>query len=67
MADARLDFLYHHIFLPTQVPQRSDTQNGRGDRALVDVLLESVDAFRAANDYTYYNQWCVLSNLCFDM
>ncbi|KAL8728585.1 MAG: hypothetical protein Q9166_005318 [cf. Caloplaca sp. 2 TL-2023] len=57
MGDQRLDYLFYHVFLPTQVPQRSDTQNGQGDRALLEVLLESIDAFRTANDHAYYQQW----------
>lgn len=60
MGDARLDYLYHHVFLPTQVPQRSDTQNGQGDQALVEVLLESVHTFRTVNDPVYYQQWSVI-------
>lgn len=59
MADPRLEFLYHHVFLPTQVPQRSDTHNGQGDQALVEVLLEAIDGFRAMSDYAYYKQWYV--------
>lgn len=62
MGDAQLDYLFHHIFLPIQLPQRSDSHNGQGDRALVDALLESIDAFRGGNDHAYYQQWSVRSD-----
>lgn len=61
MGDAQLDYLFHHIFLPIQLPQRGDSHNGQGDQALVDALLESIDAFRGANDHAYYQQWSVRS------
>ncbi|KAL8991444.1 MAG: hypothetical protein Q9169_007868, partial [Polycauliona sp. 2 TL-2023] len=57
MADTRLNYLFNHIFLPAQVPQRSDNANGHGDQALVNALLESIDTFRGANDHAYYQQW----------
>ncbi|KAL9020409.1 MAG: hypothetical protein Q9185_002383 [Variospora sp. 1 TL-2023] len=57
MDDTRLAYLYHHVFLPAQVPQRSDTQSGYGDQALVDALLESIAVFRAATDNAYYQTW----------
>lgn len=59
MGDPRLEYLFHHVFLPIQVPQRSDTENGQGDQALVELLIESIDAFRAANDHVYYQHWFV--------
>ncbi|KAL8894689.1 MAG: hypothetical protein Q9192_004123, partial [Flavoplaca navasiana] len=57
MGDARLDYLFHHVFLPTQLPQRSDIHDGQGDQALVDALLETLDSFRRTNDVKYYQQW----------
>lgn len=60
MDDTRLAYLYHHVFLPAQVPQRSDTQGGYGDQALVDALLESIAIFRAATDNAYYQTWSVI-------
>ena len=62
MGDARLDSLFHHVFLPTQLPQRSDFHNGQGDQALVDALLETLDSFRRTNDVKYYQQWSVVPN-----
>lgn len=63
MNHPRLDYLFHHIFLPTQVPQRSD--DTQGNRALVDILLESIDAFRAANDHAYYQHWSVILGILY--
>ena len=63
MGDARLDYLFHHIFLPTQLPQRSDGHNGQGDQALLDALLESIGTFRAANDHAYYQLWSVVQGI----
>ncbi|KAL8860831.1 MAG: hypothetical protein Q9178_002861 [Gyalolechia marmorata] len=60
MGDARLDYLFHHIFLPTQLPQQSDGHNGQGDQALLDALLESIGTFRAANDHAYYQLWSTI-------
>lgn len=60
MDDASLDYLFHHIFLPTQVPQRSDAHNGQGDQALLNALIESVDSFRGANGHAYYQYWSVI-------
>ena len=57
MDDPKLDFLWHHVFLPTQVPSRGDMQSGLGDQALVDALLESVKDFRDLNDHQYYQHW----------
>ena len=63
MGDSRLDYLFHHIFFPTPLPQRSDTHNGQGDQALVDALLESLDSFRRTNDVKYYQPWSVIYNI----
>ncbi|KAL8767206.1 MAG: hypothetical protein Q9209_006211 [Squamulea sp. 1 TL-2023] len=63
MGDSRLDHLYHHIFLPTLVPQRSDGYKGQVDSAILDALLESIDAFRAASDQAYYQQCQSLSRI----
>lgn len=62
MGEPRLDYLFHHVFLPAQLPSRNDTQSGQGDQALVDLLLESIEAFRAANDHAYYQTWSVMRN-----
>ena len=55
------NYLFNHVFLPTQVPARSDAQSGQGDRALAEVLLESINAFAAASDHEYYQHWSVVS------
>lgn len=60
MGDPCHDYLFYHVFLPAQLPSRSDMQSGQGDQALVDLLLESIDAFRAANDHAYYQIWSVV-------
>ncbi|KAL8797955.1 MAG: hypothetical protein Q9182_007083 [Xanthomendoza sp. 2 TL-2023] len=52
-----LDYIFYHVFLPAQLPQGSDTQDGKGDQALLEVLLETIDTFRTANDHIYYQQW----------
>lgn len=60
MDDNHLVYLYHHIFLPAQVPQRSDTQSGHGDQVLVDALIESIARVTAANDPAHYQTWSVI-------
>ena len=62
MENPELDYLYHHVFLPPQLPQSSDVQYGQGDQALLDRLLESVAAIREADEPDHYNLWLVLSN-----
>ncbi|KAL8690761.1 MAG: hypothetical protein Q9218_003865 [Villophora microphyllina] len=57
MGDSGLEYLYHHIFLPTEVPQRSDTQD---DRLLLDILIQSIDSFRSANDHLHYQTWTTI-------
>ncbi|KAL8832894.1 MAG: hypothetical protein Q9170_004696, partial [Blastenia crenularia] len=59
MSNSLEEYLFNHVFLPAQVPACSDTQSGQGDRALVEVLLQSIDAFREANDHAYYQHWFV--------
>ncbi|KAI4090472.1 MAG: hypothetical protein LQ344_004696 [Seirophora lacunosa] len=60
MDDNHLVYLYHHIFLPAQVPQRSDTQSGHGDQVLVDALIESIARVTAANDPAHYQTWSII-------
>lgn len=62
MDNPELDYLYHHVFLPPQLPQCSDVHNGQGDQALLDSLLESVAAIREADKPAHYNLWLVSSN-----
>ncbi|KAL8812512.1 MAG: hypothetical protein Q9223_001173 [Gallowayella weberi] len=52
-----LDYIFYHVFLPAQLPRGSDTQDGKGDQALLEVLLETINTFRTANDHVYYHQW----------
>ncbi|KAL8922233.1 MAG: hypothetical protein Q9208_005312 [Pyrenodesmia sp. 3 TL-2023] len=63
MGEPRLDYLFHHVCLPAQLPQRNDSQSGQGDQALVDLLLESIDSFRLANDHAYYQTWSSIQRL----
>ncbi|KAL8689064.1 MAG: hypothetical protein Q9224_004731, partial [Gallowayella concinna] len=60
MGSLPLDYIFHHIFLPTNVPQRSDTQDGKGDHALLELLLETIGTFRKANDHAYYQHWSTI-------
>ena len=62
MDNPELDYLYHHVFLPPQLPQSSDVHNGQGDRALLDRLLESVATIREEDEPTHYKAWLVSSN-----
>ena len=57
MANRTLDYLFHHVFLPPQLPHRDDSQNGTGDRALVEHLIEACRGFRDLNHTDYYTSW----------
>ena len=56
MADRKLEFLFNHIFLPPRLPHRDDSQNGTGDRALVEHLIGLVHNFRDMN-HEHYMHW----------
>ncbi|KAL8787328.1 MAG: hypothetical protein Q9195_007823 [Heterodermia aff. obscurata] len=58
--DPELDYLYHHVFLPPQLPQHSDVHNGQGDQALLRRLLESVAAMRETDEPANYNPWSTI-------
>ena len=62
MDNPELDYLYHHVFLPPQLPQHSDLHNGQGDQALLGRLLESVVAMREKDEPGNYRPWLVYSN-----
>ena len=57
MANRTLDYLFNHLFLPPQLPYRDDSQNGTGDRALVEHLIEACRLFRDLNHTDYYEPW----------
>ena len=57
MADRTLDYLFHHLFLPPQLPHRDDSQNPNGDRALLERLIKSCRAFRDQNYAEFYTHW----------
>ena len=57
MANRTLDYLFNHVFLPPQLPHRDDSQNGTGDRALVEHLIEACRLFRDLNHTDYYTSW----------
>ena len=58
MSNAALLYLFHHVFLPPKLPQRSD--NGQEDRALLDRLIESVAEFRASAKTEHYKLWSTI-------
>ena len=57
MTDRTLDYIVNHVFLPPRVPQANDYGNGLGDRALIDLVVRSAQAFRDLNDTKHYQQW----------
>ena len=62
MNNLGLDYLFHHVFLPPQLPQSSDAHDGGGEQALLDRLRESVAAIREADEPAHYKQWLASSN-----
>ncbi|CAF9942696.1 MAG: hypothetical protein ALECFALPRED_009917 [Alectoria fallacina] len=64
MAERALEFVFNHVFLPPQLPHHDDHQNGAGDRALVEHLIECCHQFRDLNYTEHYAQWStILSTL----
>ena len=59
MASRTLEFVFNHVFLPPQLPHRDDHQDGAGDRALVEKLIESCKHFRDL-DSDHYTQWSII-------
>lgn len=57
MANRTLDYLFNHVFLPPQLPHRDDSQNGSGDRALVEHLIETCRLCRDQSHTDYYASW----------
>ena len=60
MASRTLDFVFNHVFLPPQLPHRDDHQDGAGDKALVEKLIESCKHFRDLGHSDYYTQWSII-------
>ena len=60
MVEQKLEYLFNHVFLPSQLPPRDDKQDGAGDRALVEHLIESCHLFRDLNDTEHYTQWSTI-------
>ena len=60
MADRTLNYLFNHIFLPPQLPHRDDSQNGTGDRALIEHLTEICRVFRDLQHAEYYTHWSTI-------
>ncbi len=58
MVDRTLEFLFNNVFLPPQLPYRDDQQDGEGDRALVEHLIDSCYRFRGLNEH--YMQWSTI-------
>jgi len=62
MVEHKLDYLFHHVFLPPCVPQSSrQTDSLAGDRALHEYVLTAAQAFRTASDDQDYQRW---SKIC---
>ena len=57
MGKRTLDFLFNHVFLPPQLPHCDDHQNGAGDGALGEHLIDFCRLFRDLNDTEHYTQW----------
>jgi len=57
MATTILDFLYHHIVLPPQLPQSADKEGGVCERALLDHVIQACRAFRSLSDLKLQPQW----------
>ena len=57
MANRTLDYLFNHVFLPPQLPHHDDSQNGTGDRALLEHLIEACRVFQDLNHTDYYTSW----------
>ncbi len=60
MADRTLNFLLNHVFLPPQLPHGDDNENGTGDRALVEYLIESCHLFRDRDSTEHYVLWSTI-------
>ena len=65
MASRTIDFVFNHVFLPPQLPHRDDHQDGAGDRALVEKLIESCKHFRDLGHRDlghsdHYAQWSII-------
>lgn len=60
MASKDLDYLYHHIFLPSHLPYFDDSENGSGDRALVNRLIQLAQQYRDLHYSQHYAQWTAL-------
>ena len=64
MAPHLTKFQFSHlspgIFLPPQLPHRDDHQDGAGDRALVEKLIESCKHFRYLGHSDHYTQWSII-------
>ena len=60
MADQTLDFLFNHVFLPPQLPQREDSSNTAGEVALVDRLVEACRLFRDQDSTEHYMHWSTI-------
>ena len=58
MASRTLEFVFNHVFLPPQLPHRDDHQDGPGDKALVEKLIESCKHCRDLGDH--YTQWSTI-------
>lgn len=60
MANPTLQFLFNHVFLPPQLPHCDDHQNGAGDKALVEHMIDSCHRFRDLNHTEEYAQWSTI-------
>ena len=60
MADQTLEFLFNHVFLPPQLPQREDSRTSSGEVALLDRLVESCRLFREQDSTEHYMHWSTI-------
>ena len=60
MASRTLEYVFNHVFLPPQLPHRDDHQDGAGDRALVEKLIESCHKFRDLGHSDHYTQSSII-------
>ena len=60
MADQTLEYLFNHVFLPPQLPQREDSRNTAGEVALIDRLIETCRLFRDQDSTEHYIHWSTI-------
>ena len=63
MTSQSLGYIFSHVFLPPHLPHADDYGNGSGDRALVELLLQSARRFRDINEPQWYQTWSTVCRI----